>query len=588
MATSLVDSVLRDPASNSRRPTNDLLSQVIIDLEHDPNTIEASRNGFSNPLPQNEFNSQKRRRGAANLALPTNVEIIDVDSLAEKTFVKTEDGNCVFIKSEPIGDPIAKGFIKWPNTKDNPIVLDDDERPEPEPEHKDSEKNSPHLEDVPRLDREVQDDPLAGHSMALPQSAGISALNSNHALSLSEILGAHPKDSSTNLNLGSSSLKMPRGPPQNGRLMTSEMRNRLRKIQQKAFARSNQPASVGGGASSIPRAPAISSAPAVPVTPPPEADPSAQPAFELMEEEVSFEDLVAEHERMDAQSQHTIEREFPDDYLDAVQKFQDENREYEMRRDAGEADIAEDILFMQEQAKMDSWRKIMMENRQFDNPPEPNSLFVEGDLDDAGFHGTPAFYRDRRSDQDNFYANTRQLLQSDLHAEPNGGLNNPSAKKEKEREKRGKGKFKKPAKQNTNNKVKDRNAKVSKKDAKSKRNDARKQGPDLFDYGSLFTGNVIRDAQQNEGRAQLPNMNSTRRNDALKALVASVPQEHRKTAQVDRSHLDAACREFVGRMSVRASSGNDGWDVTGMTCVLKHHQLLGTLLHSRSFLTVSE
>jgi hypothetical protein len=140
---------------------------------------------------------------------------------------------------------------------------------------------------------------------------------------------------------------------------------------------------------------------------------------------------------------------------------------------------------------------------------------------------------------------------------------------------KGKGKR---SKEKSLDKVQDKNSRVSKK-AKEKK--AKNKDPNLMDYGSLWTSNVIQDARRNEGRPALPAMTSTRRDQALKALVASVPLENRKMARMDMNYLDSACKDFTGRLSVRAMPGNDGWRVTGLNCILKHHQLLGILRESR-------
>lgn len=104
-------------------------------------------------------------------------------------------------------------------------------------------------------------------------------------------------------------------------------------------------------------------------------------------------------------------------------------------------------------------------------------------------------------------------------------------------------------------------------------------GTSLLDVGSLLSANVIRDAQANTGMARLPMLTDTRKAEALKKLVASLPKEHRKAAQTDSNSLHAATRDFTGRGMVRAVPGDGeeegGWRVSGMKSALKPHQLLG-------------
>jgi hypothetical protein len=575
----------KDPAANSNlcetgNARNDAFSQPITNFENHSDVMDTS-----GTIPADSPRTGRHRR-AANPPLPSNVEIIDLDFLPEpKPFIKSEDDDCVFIKSEFTDDSIAKGAIKWPNTEDNPIILDDDEAPPPapppapilRPPFKETKGNaSPHLNDMPMADQLVQGVPTPREKPAVPRAGDEmevkSAASSSHAQSLGQAPAATiASTNSGTLDLGTSTLT-PRG-----RIMGAGLRDKLRKIQQKSKAnlqeKRNQPTS-GGRPSSAPRAPAAPSTPPVLAISTPTAGPSipsAAPVAQPFENEVSFNDIVAEHAMLDDQIQDPLEREFPNDYLDAVQRFKEEKKEYEKRRAAVKSDLEDEIQIMQQQSKMDNWRKRLMEDRQHDNPPEHDSLFMPGE-----FHGPFAEYGDEMSDRDDFQSGPGQLLEAELQAKPRGRPKGSSSKKDTS----AKSKSSKPSKGKTgNDKVKDKNAKVSKKAAKSKgKGGPRNKGPSMFDYGSLFTGNVIRDAQGNQGRAQLPLMSSTRKADALKALVASVPQEHRKMAQVDRNYLDSACKDFVGRMSVRAHPGSDGWVVTGMTCILKHHQLLGMTL----------
>lgn len=99
-------------------------------------------------------------------------------------------------------------------------------------------------------------------------------------------------------------------------------------------------------------------------------------------------------------------------------------------------------------------------------------------------------------------------------------------------------------------------------------------GPDMADVPSLFTSNVFKDAEGNEGRADQPTFTNTRKDQALKELIASVPEDVRKTAQITKNYLLAATKDFMGRGAVKAD-GKGGWLVNGMESSLKHYQLLG-------------
>ncbi|KAF2723789.1 hypothetical protein K431DRAFT_218858 [Polychaeton citri CBS 116435] len=74
-------------------------------------------------------------------------------------------------------------------------------------------------------------------------------------------------------------------------------------------------------------------------------------------------------------------------------------------------------------------------------------------------------------------------------------------------------------------------------------------------------------------RAQ-PNFHGkTQRQHALRDLLASVPAESRRIAQVDRHYLDNALKEF--RQGAVTADGNGDWKVNGMKSTLKHYQVLG-------------
>lgn len=88
--------------------------------------------------------------------------------------------------------------------------------------------------------------------------------------------------------------------------------------------------------------------------------------------------------------------------------------------------------------------------------------------------------------------------------------------------------------------------------------------------------NVFRDTEANAGLEDQPTFDSTtRKADALKQLIASVPQENRKIAAADKRFLDEACKAFQGTGVVKAAPDGN-WLVKGMKSTLKHYQVLGT------------
>lgn len=123
-------------------------------------------------------------------------------------------------------------------------------------------------------------------------------------------------------------------------------------------------------------------------------------------------------------------------------------------------------------------------------------------------------------------------------------------------------------------KAKDPRSRVAKKTGK------RSKQPNLLDVSSLITGNVARDAEGNETRPAQPTFTEKRKDDALKQLVASLPSNVLRTAQIDKNYLLSASKDFIGVGSVKAD-GTGGWLVKGMLSSLKHYQLLGAAFFRR-------
>ncbi|OCK77547.1 hypothetical protein K432DRAFT_358416 [Lepidopterella palustris CBS 459.81] len=105
-------------------------------------------------------------------------------------------------------------------------------------------------------------------------------------------------------------------------------------------------------------------------------------------------------------------------------------------------------------------------------------------------------------------------------------------------------------------------------------------GPRMNNVGSLFTSNVFRDQDESENLPAQPKFDATRKEDALKQLIASVPLEHQKSSRTDKNVLLAATKDFTGQGACRAD-GNGRWLVRGMKSSLEHYQLLGSAFMRR-------
>jgi hypothetical protein len=126
---------------------------------------------------------------------------------------------------------------------------------------------------------------------------------------------------------------------------------------------------------------------------------------------------------------------------------------------------------------------------------------------------------------------------------------------------------------------KDGSPRVSKKKSKGKEKNASKdkskrKGPTMLNMNSLFDNDIIGAAQANQKKGDLPTFKSTKKAEALKELIASMPQDQQKLASVDKRALEKATRSFSGHGSMKAD-GDGNWRLKGMRTSLKPFQVLG-------------
>jgi len=91
----------------------------------------------------------------------------------------------------------------------------------------------------------------------------------------------------------------------------------------------------------------------------------------------------------------------------------------------------------------------------------------------------------------------------------------------------------------------------------------------------LTNGNMFRDIENNTGATYQPTFTSTKKPQALKELIASIPLEHRDEQQMDAKVVFTAAKHFTPATSCRPD-GESGWKVNGMVSSLSHYQMLGT------------
>ena len=63
--------------------------------------------------------------------------------------------------------------------------------------------------------------------------------------------------------------------------------------------------------------------------------------------------------------------------------------------------------------------------------------------------------------------------------------------------------------------------------------------------------------------------------DALKNLLAGIPEEHQAVAKQDKAYLDGQLSKFTGQGSCHAGNNSEGWNLRGLTSQLKNYQVTG-------------
>lgn len=106
-----------------------------------------------------------------------------------------------------------------------------------------------------------------------------------------------------------------------------------------------------------------------------------------------------------------------------------------------------------------------------------------------------------------------------------------------------------------------------------KTNTKKYTGPTMLNAEGINNTNIIDDAAYNDGLAAPPTFDaSTRRPDALKQLMDSIPTENMAIAKTDLKFFTEKLKAFTGRVKP-AEDGN--WKIRGLRVTLKPYQVLG-------------
>ena len=298
------------------------------------------------------------------------------------------------------------------------------------------------------------------------------------------------------------------------------------------------------------------------------------------------------------------------DHGNAAKQFGILKRNYEKRKAGGRTTIEEDIAFSKAEAQDKLRLKRLASTRAFEDyeargqddlPEAQDSLFVSEVSENE--HSQPL--RKRPALTDTQHDEPEQPKKRGKTEKPDWGLaghvpinairDSHKIGRDFQEQSANKKRGRKPAgaedqtRDPPNGKTRQKSTKFGKgkkqDDATSKvvkkRASKPKKGPIMSNVHSLLTSNLITDARSGSGNANAlrqPGFGTATGRDrgkALQQLLASIPEEDRKTsgASADKNALVRACQSFNSRRM--KPDGKAGWKLKGMETSLYHYQLLG-------------
>ena len=143
-------------------------------------------------------------------------------------------------------------------------------------------------------------------------------------------------------------------------------------------------------------------------------------------------------------------------------------------------------------------------------------------------------------------------------------------------------------------------AKGSRSSGSSRQGRSKREGPTIpvgkkqrielmKDFASFTRSNVYIDANENLTRGGLPEVTFRNKTEALKALIASVPEEDRRSVNLDKKQIMEASKMLGHHKGLCRFDGKGGWSLKHFIGSLKHHQVLGAaFMFERETQTSSE
>lgn len=256
--------------------------------------------------------------------------------------------------------------------------------------------------------------------------------------------------------------------------------------------------------------------------------------------------------------------------------FKQARAEYEGKKRNGTCTMEDDIVFLRLQNEEDARQKQAAADARYEaegdmdvdedfsapqDDPE-DSLFVPRSTSRRKRTGA---YPGKDDDDEDDFLDVGEGPSS-ASEDRDGGNSSEEVEGNRKRRKKSKSTTRKRAKKGEGSRKGKKNARAQSPQAEASTNGARA-------LNSLMHSNVFRDAAANQDVPALPEITDTRKTEALKKLIASVPQSQRKKAFTDRNELLKASQKFSRRGA--RPDGAGGWKITGMVSSLQNHQLVG-------------
>ena len=280
-----------------------------------------------------------------------------------------------------------------------------------------------------------------------------------------------------------------------------------------------------------------------------------------------------------------------DDDQDAEEdgrQFQEAKKDYYRKKRANKLSIQDEIEFMRLETNETARLRKADADRAFDEArsseehDDDNNLFVRAD---SGAPKYTELYSDDNGDESDESPKKRRKARPDNSERPNKrgrakvlgqDYTEDDVQDVIDNARGGKGKGKSKAKTKAQPKSKAQPKKAVPK--KTRRGKGKEPDTQMTNLNNLFGQDVFTAHAATSHLPSQPTFGDTgRREEALKQLIAAVPEERTDVARADMRFLRAALKDFTGVGSVQPSANGDGnWLVKGMRTTLKHFQVLGT------------